>query len=102
LINLHNWNYLFVIGGVLAAASLRLLKYVEEEGEVEKQIVVGEMKVAFRNKLKERMRREAVLGLLYFPLVYPITLTKKVHQRIEKRVTVIRRLNHINTIRKRA
>jgi MFS family permease len=102
LINLHMWNYLFIIGGVLAFASLQLLKYVREEGEVEKQVVVGEMRVAFRNKLKENMRRDVILDLLYFPVIYPIVLTKKVHHRIEKRVTIIKRLNSINSVRKRA
>jgi MFS family permease len=69
------WNVLFVIGGVLAIVSLQLLKNVEEAGEVEKGIVVGEMRLA---------------------------LSREMQQRIEKRVAVIRRLNPMHTLRKRA
>lgn len=102
LINLQNWNFLFIIGAFLAIASLRLLKRVKEDGEVEKEVVVGEMRLAFRSKLKEKTSKEAIMHLLYSPVMYPISLTKKVQHRIGQRVAVIRRLNSINAVKKRA
>ena len=102
LINLNGWNFLFVMGGLLAIASLRLLKQVAEEGEVEKVVVVGEMRLAFRSKLKESTRKEALLQLLYFPIMYPIALTRKVQDRIERRAAIIRRLHNRNALKKRA
>ena len=102
LIELHNWNFLFVIGGLLAIASLYLLRKVTEEGEVEKGIVIGKMRVAFQQKLVERTRKEAILSFLTLPVTYPIELTNKVKNRIEYRVVRMRRLQNINEIRKRA
>jgi len=102
IINLHNWNFLFVIGGLLAIASLYLLRKVKEEGEVEKRIVMGKMRVAFQQKLVERTRKEAVLAFLALPVTYPITLTNKVKNHIGNRVVRMRRLQSINEIRKRA
>src|SRR5687768_3014134 len=53
ILHLHSWNFLFVIGGLLAILSLQLLKRVQEKGEVRKDVVVGEMRLAFKTKLKE-------------------------------------------------
>ncbi|HYH16815.1 MAG TPA: MFS transporter [Flavisolibacter sp.] len=102
LIDLHNWNFLFLIGGLLAMISLYLLRNVNEEGEVEKGIVIGKMRVAFQQKLIERTRKEALLSYFAFPVTYPIALTNKVKSRIENRVVRMRRLQSINEIRKRA
>lgn len=102
LLELHNWNFLFVIGGLLAIASLYLLKNLKEEGEVEKGIVIGKMRVAFRETVKKRTRKEAILAFLTFPVTYPAALTNKVKNRIEYRAVRMRRLQKINGIRKRA
>ena len=102
LLHLNNWNFLFVIGGLCALLSLRLLKKVKEEGEVQKDLVVVEMRNDFRNKWKENLRKEALLSVLTMPITYPITLKKKVVSKIEKRVVTMRRLNNIAAIRKRA
>lgn len=102
IIDLHNWNFLFVIGGLLAIASLYLLRKVKEEGEVEKGIVIGKMRVAFQQKLVETTRKEALLAFLSLPVTYPIALKNKVKDRIEYRVVRMRRLQSINEIRKRA
>lgn len=102
VVHLQNWNFLFIIGGMLALLALRLLKKVNEEGEVEKEVVVGRMRLAMRNRIKDNTRKEVLLALLYFPVQYPVALKKKVQHRIEKRASVIRRLNSLQAARKRA
>jgi MFS family permease len=102
LIHLQGWNFLFLIGGILAILSLRLLKYVKEEGEVRKDVVVGEMKSDLKNNLKEKMNRESILGLLYFPVTYTVAIKKRVQYRIGQKSAAVRRLNSINAVRKRA
>ena len=49
------------------------------------------MRVVFRNKLKEKMNREAILALLYFPVTYPLALKRKMMGRIERRVISLRK-----------
>lgn len=51
LINLQGWNFFFIIGGILALLSLRLLNQVNEKGEVNKVRVVNVMQIKVRIKL---------------------------------------------------
>lgn len=53
LVALHQWNFLFLIGALLALLSLQFLTRVKEEGEVDKDIVVRIMRSAVRSNLKE-------------------------------------------------
>lgn len=102
LLELQNWNFLFIIGGLLAIAALKTLGKVKEEGEVEKDVAVAQMRVVFRNKVKTRMNKESILSMLLFPVTYPIRLKKKVISRIERRVVSIRKWNGNLVERKRA
>jgi hypothetical protein len=49
----HEWNFLFLIGALLALVSLELLVQVKETGEVEKNIVVRMMRSNIKNNLKD-------------------------------------------------
>jgi MFS family permease len=53
LIALHEWNFLFAIGAILAFISLEFLVPVKEVGEVEKNQVVKVMRSSIRNSLKD-------------------------------------------------
>ena len=53
LIELHEWNFLFVIAALLAFIALQLLIQVKETGEVEKEEVVRIMRKSIRSSLKE-------------------------------------------------
>lgn len=53
LIALHEWNFLFAIGAILAFVSLEFLVPVKEVGEVEKDQVVKVMRSSVRNSLKD-------------------------------------------------
>jgi len=53
LISLHEWNFLFGIGAILAFISLEFLVPVKEVGEVEKDQVVKVMRSSIRNSLKD-------------------------------------------------
>jgi MFS family permease len=55
LIKLKGWNFFFIIGGLLALFSLRYLKAVREEGEVNKDRVV----VYMRSRIQRNVSREA-------------------------------------------
>ncbi|MDB5023225.1 MAG: transporter [Mucilaginibacter sp.] len=52
ILTLHGWNYFFIIGGLIALLSLRLLTRVKEEGEVSKGRAVIYMRAEFKNKLR--------------------------------------------------
>lgn len=58
LLNLQGWNYFFIIGGILAMLSLRLLAKVKEQGETHRAKVVVHMRATFRNKLRRNLGRE--------------------------------------------
>jgi MFS family permease len=53
LLNLHEWNFLFLIAAVLGFVAVELLINVKETGEVEKDVVVRMMRSSIRNNLKE-------------------------------------------------
>lgn len=53
LIYLHEWNFLFLIGALLALVALELLVHVKEVGEVEKDMVVRIMRSSIKNNLKD-------------------------------------------------
>ncbi|WP_207427198.1 MFS transporter [Pedobacter sp. SYSU D00535] len=55
LIALKGWSFFFIIGGLLAMLSLRLLSRVREEGEVQKDRVVFYM----RSRMARTVSREA-------------------------------------------
>lgn len=91
LLELHNIGFLFVIGGVLAFAALRTLHYVKEHGEVSKELAIAEIKTGFKISLKDRMKKEAILSLLYSPVHYQKLLHKKIMNRIEYRAISMRK-----------
>lgn len=66
MLDLQGWNYFFIIGGLLAMASLRLLAKVKEQGETHKRKVSIHMRAAFRNKLRKNIGRE-MADNLYAP-----------------------------------
>lgn len=53
IIELQDWNFLFLIGALLALVAVNLLGKVKEKGEVEKDVVVRIMRSTVRNNLKE-------------------------------------------------
>jgi len=55
LVSLHQWNFLFLIGAVLALISLRWLTVVKETGEVEPGVMRRIMRTRFRSGMKDAM-----------------------------------------------
>ena len=53
LVLLHEYNFLFLIGAVLALIAVELLVTVKETGEVEKEEVVRIMRMNVKNNLKD-------------------------------------------------
>jgi MFS family permease len=53
LVELHDWNFLFLIGAFVAIIALELLVQVNEQGEVEKEQVKRIMRTSFRNSLRD-------------------------------------------------
>jgi MFS family permease len=53
IINLHGWGFLFVIGGLMATASLKLLSKVKERGEIQKERVMLYMQIRLQKGIKK-------------------------------------------------
>lgn len=53
LVSLHTWNFLFLIGAILALCSLELLGRIHELGEVHKDVVRRIMRKSIRSNLKD-------------------------------------------------
>lgn len=53
LVSLHEWNFLFLIGALLALCSLELLSHVKEIGEIHKDVVRRIMRKSIRSNLKD-------------------------------------------------
>lgn len=53
LVALHDWNFLFLLGAILAIMALDLLGWVRETGEVKKDVVVRIMRSTIKSNLKD-------------------------------------------------
>ncbi len=73
LLSLHQWNFLFVIGALLAIVAIQFLANVQEKGEVEKDIVVRIMRSSIRNNMKD-----------YFIVGSLLEWRKQFHSKISK------------------
>jgi MFS family permease len=62
LLKLQGWNYFFIIGGMLAMLSLKLLANVQEEGEKHKSLMVVHMRGSFKRRAKRRLAQKNGLG----------------------------------------
>lgn len=87
MLELQQWDFFFVLGGILAILSLRWLSNVKEEGEVQKCVVVKEMASSFRRELKARTKREALVALAYKPFSFLPSVKEKMLNRIERPLT---------------
>ncbi|UEG54770.1 MFS transporter [Mucilaginibacter daejeonensis] len=72
LLALQGWNYFFVIGGLLALLSLRLLHNVKERGEIDRQKLVLHMRSRLRSRLRANLGRRVADGIYY-----PSTVVRK-------------------------
>ena len=81
LFELHSLGFLFIIGGVLAFISIKLLHFVKEEGEVPKELAIAKMRVGIRTGFRDKMRRESVLSLLSSPATYQKSIQRKFRKR---------------------
>ncbi len=70
-LNLTHWTIFFALGSLLALASLRLLRAVEEEGEVARDLVMHKMLHRLKIRLIIAFQRKALkhgkFALLYLP-----------------------------------
>jgi MFS family permease len=53
LVSLHDWNFLFLLGALLALIALDLLGWVRETGEVRKDVVVRVLRSSIKSNLKD-------------------------------------------------
>jgi hypothetical protein len=77
IINLHGWSFLFIIGGVLALISLRLLAAVKEKGEIKKEHVLLYMQIRLRKRIKKNSNTFMRSGIMGPVNKMKIMLTKK-------------------------
>jgi MFS family permease len=55
LLNLQGWNYFFIIGGLLAMLSLKLLARIKEQGETHRDRVMTYMRATIRLKMRHKL-----------------------------------------------
>ena len=78
MINLHGWSYLFVIGAILAAASLRLLYKVKEKGEIQKERVMHYLQL----RLNKRIRKDSKI-IISRGIINPVKKVQTIFSRTE-------------------
>lgn len=81
VIELHNFGFLFLIGGVLAFGALRILKLVKEEGETAKEKAVSIIRTGIRYKVKQGLQPQEILSTLH--AIYEARL--QFHRRMKTR-----------------
>jgi MFS family permease len=71
LLELQNWNFFFVISAILALLSMRLVKKIKEQGEVQKEIVTIAMKKSVSIGIRKNMSGEAIKERINNPVILP-------------------------------
>jgi hypothetical protein len=84
----------------MAFIALKSVTFITEEGEVSKDTAMAEMRTGFKSEFKNRLKREAILSLLYTPVHFQQLLHKKLKRRIENRLVNMRKLRN-NLVEKR-
>lgn len=95
LLELHNLGFLFIIGGALAFIALKSVSYITETGEISKYQAMDEIKSDFKTELKNRLKRESILALLYSPVHFQNLVQKKIKSRIDYRLNQMRKLRNV-------
>lgn len=90
LLELRNLAFLFIIGGILAFIALKTLNFINEEGEVSKGLAVAEMKTKMKKEFKNRMKKEAILSMLYTPVYFHNLIHKKIKANIASKLIKLR------------
>jgi MFS family permease len=90
LLELRNLSFLFIIGGILAFIALKTLSFINEEGEVSKDQAVAEMKTTLKKEFKSRLKKEAVLSMLYSPIYFHNLIHKKIKSNIGSKLIKLR------------
>jgi MFS family permease len=85
LLNLQGWNYFFIIGGLLALASLRYLGRIKEDGVVEKDKVVMHMRVRFKHQLRHNLGNEVTNGIYHPSATVKRKIAKAIKYRKQRR-----------------
>lgn len=86
LLDLKHWTFLFLLGALLGALSLRKLRNVVESGEISRKVLVKEMSTSFRTSLYERLSTP-VLRFIYSLVHIPTMSTLNMLRYVERRMT---------------
>jgi MFS family permease len=96
LLALHQFNFLFLIGALLAMCAIRLLNRVKETGEVEKDLVVKLLRSNIKNSITDNF---VISYLIHWPVTVSTRIKKKVFSMYEHKPTAS---NHETDKKKRA
>lgn len=75
IINIQGWGFLFIIGGLMAAASLKLLSRVKEQGEIRRELVMNYMQLRLNKRIKVKSSRIYTRGVMR-PLIRAQTMLR--------------------------
>jgi len=84
LLALHQFNFLFLIGALLAMCAIRLLSRVKETGEVEKDLVVKLLRSNIKNSITDNF---VISYLIHWPVTVSTRIKKKVFSMYEHKPT---------------
>jgi len=76
ILQLKGWSFFFMIGGLLAALSLKLLNRVHEQGEIRKERAVIYMRANFRAQIR-RIQSRSLFSKVLSPILIPALKRRK-------------------------
>lgn len=71
LLELQNWSFFFVISGILALLSIRLVKRIKEQGEAQKQMVAVVIRKSVTRSIRKNMSGDAIKDRIITPVNIP-------------------------------
>ena len=71
ILELQNWSFFFAISAILALFSIRLVKRINEQGEVHKEMVTTVMRKSVKRGIRKNINSGAIKDRITHPVIIP-------------------------------
>ena len=77
LLNLKQWDFFFVFSFMFGLLALYRLRFVQETGEANRNVAIGEIVLELRNEVNMHSTFAGLKTMLYFPKAYLVAIKRK-------------------------
>lgn len=76
-LDLHQWDFFFIVAFLMGLFALYRLTFVEEKGEVRKRVIMNDIAMELRTELRNNAAVSGVRSVLYIPFSFYTLIKRK-------------------------